>query len=570
MRALRLVPVAWACVLALLMLGPALGPGFVLTFDMVWVPDLAVRSDFLGLGPALPRAVPSDLVVALADQVVPGMLLQKVMLLGALVAGGLGAARLVGRSVLAQLVATSVYVWSPYVVERLWLGHWPVLLCWAVLPWLVREAIRYREDGRIGASLPFLLLIGSLSANAGLMSALTVLAVGLTARSWPAVRLVLLVAAANAPWVVAGLLHTGSATTVATGVFALRGEGSLPAPLTALSLGGIWNAAVVPGSRESVLAWISLVGLAALAAVGAPPVVRRLGRRTAWALLALWVVGIGLALWSWAAPGSLGWFAAHVPGAGVLRDGSRALALAAPLTAVLVAAGAERVAERARVASGEVSARILVGIGAALFPLAMLPDAAWGIAGELAPATYPDDYAQARAVLEQSPPGDLLVLPFTSYRAPEWNHGRRVLDPLPRYLQPNYVVNDQLAVDGRIVPGEDPRTPQVLEALAEPDPEARSAALEVLGIGVVARELDVATTPVYDAELAGRTLYRGDDLELVALADPAERETGSGARAAVALAWTAFAAVLVTGLVTGACNGFHNIWRTNTRKRRRR
>jgi len=565
-RALRLVPAAWACVLALLMLGPALGPGFVLTFDMVWVPDLAVRSDFLGLGPALPRAVPSDLVVALADQVLPGMLLQKVVLLGALVAGGLGAARLVGRSVLAQLVAVSVYVWSPYVVERLWLGHWPVLLCWAVLPWLILAAVRYRDDGRIGAALPFLLLVGSLSANAGLMSALTVLAVGLTARRGPAVRLALLVAAANAPWVVAGLLHTGSATTVATGVFALRGEGSLPAPLTALSLGGIWNAAVVPGSRESVLAWVSLLGLAALAAAGARPAWRRLGGRTAWPLLALWVVGIGLALWSWAAPGTLGWFAAHVPGGGVLRDGSRALALAAPLTAVLVAAGAERLAERARVASGEVSVRILVGIGAALFPLAMLPDAAWGISGELAPATYPADYADARDALADPPPGDLLVLPFTSYRAPEWNHGRRVLDPLPRYLQPNYVVNDELAVDGRIVPGEDPRTPRVLDALAEPDPEARSRALEALGIGLVARELDVPTTPEYDAEIAGRTLFLGTDLELVALAAPADRETTSRSRAAVSFAWAAFGAVVLTG----GCNGFHTIYRANSRKRRRR
>jgi len=569
-RPLRLVPAAWACALALLMLGPALGPGYVLTFDMVWVPDLAVRSDFLGLGPALPRAVPSDLVVALADQVVPGMLLQKAVLLGALVAGGLGAARLVGPSVLARLVAVSVYLWSPYVVERLWLGHWPVLLCWAVLPWLVGAAVRYRDDGRIGAALPFLLLLGSLSANAGLMSALTLLAVGLTARRGPAVRLVLLVAAVNAPWVVAGLLHADAATTVGTGVFALRGEGSLPAPLTALSLGGIWNAAVVPGTRESVLAWISLLVLVALAAAGVRSARRRLGRRTAGALLALWVVGIGVALWSWAAPGSLGWFAAHVPGGGVLRDGSRGLALAAPLTVVLVAAGAERLAERARVASGEVVARVLVGIGAALFPLVMLPDAAWGISGELAPATYPDDYAAARDVLTDPPPGDLLVLPFTSYRAPEWNHGRRVLDPLPRYLQPNYVVNDELAVDGRIVPGEDPRTPQVLDALAEPDPDTRSAALEALGIGIVARELDVASTPAYDAELAGRTLYRGADLELLALADPAARETGSGARTAVALAWLAFAAVLVTGLVTGACNGFHNIWRANTRKRRRR
>ena len=86
------LPVAWSCVLALLLLGPALGPGYVLSYDMVWVPDLDMRSDFLGLATSLPRVVPSDAVVAVLDSVVPGMVLQKVVLLGSLVAGGLGAA----------------------------------------------------------------------------------------------------------------------------------------------------------------------------------------------------------------------------------------------------------------------------------------------------------------------------------------------------------------------------------------------------------------------------------------------------------------------------------------------
>ena len=49
---------------------------------MVWVPDLALRASCLGLGTALPRAVPSDAVVAVLDEVVPAMLLQKAVLSG--------------------------------------------------------------------------------------------------------------------------------------------------------------------------------------------------------------------------------------------------------------------------------------------------------------------------------------------------------------------------------------------------------------------------------------------------------------------------------------------------------
>ena len=45
----------WSLVLVGLVLGPALGPGYVLSYDMVWVRDLAVRADVLGLGSGLPR-----------------------------------------------------------------------------------------------------------------------------------------------------------------------------------------------------------------------------------------------------------------------------------------------------------------------------------------------------------------------------------------------------------------------------------------------------------------------------------------------------------------------------------
>ena len=58
----------WPWVLAVLILAPALAPGYVLSYDMVFVPDLALRSDFLGLGTSLPRAVPSDAVVAVSRQ----------------------------------------------------------------------------------------------------------------------------------------------------------------------------------------------------------------------------------------------------------------------------------------------------------------------------------------------------------------------------------------------------------------------------------------------------------------------------------------------------------------------
>ena len=264
--------------------------GFVLSYDMVFVPDLALRSDFLGLGAALPRAVPSDAVIAVLDELVPGMVLQKLVLAGGLVLAGVGYARLVRPAIVPKVVAVSLAVWNPFVVERLWIGHWPVLLGYAVVPWLVLAGRRVRLEHRIPVSVWFLLPLGSLSASAGVVSALVLLvtAVGRPDRVWA--TLVAGCLAVNAPWLVAGLLHADLALdTDGFDVFGLRGEGSLPAPLSALGLGGIWNGEVVPASREGVLAWVSLILVLALVAAGA----RAWWRRDRdLRLVALWVGGV--------------------------------------------------------------------------------------------------------------------------------------------------------------------------------------------------------------------------------------------------------------------------------------
>ena len=62
---------------------------------------------------------------------------------------------------------------------------------------------------------------------------------------------------------------------------------------------------------------------------------------------------------------------------------------------------------------------------------------------------------------------DVLCCRSRSYRAPDWNDGRKVLDPLGRYLEPDYVASDELCVvRRRSVAGEDPRGADVRAALA--------------------------------------------------------------------------------------------------------
>lgn len=114
---------------ALLVLAPLLARrGYVLSYDMVFVPDPPLDGRLLGLGPALARAVPSDLLVALPSQLLPGDLVQRLVLVAVLAGGAWGAGRLVGRGLLPGAVAGVAYAWTAATAERLVLGQWALLL----------------------------------------------------------------------------------------------------------------------------------------------------------------------------------------------------------------------------------------------------------------------------------------------------------------------------------------------------------------------------------------------------------------------------------------------------------
>ena len=139
-------------VLALLALGPLLGRGYVLTYDMVFVPRLELTRGLLGLDTAVARAVPADLLVALASRLVPADLVQKLLLAGIFVGAAAGAARLTpARSPLPRAAAAVLYAWNPFVYERLVMGHWGLLVAYAALPWVARAALDLRA-GTEGAT----------------------------------------------------------------------------------------------------------------------------------------------------------------------------------------------------------------------------------------------------------------------------------------------------------------------------------------------------------------------------------------------------------------------------------
>ncbi|MFL6238776.1 MAG: hypothetical protein ACJ735_04680 [Actinomycetes bacterium] len=440
---------------AAVQLAPLCGSGYLLVRDMVFVPHLPMTGALLGRD-GVPRAVPSDLVVALASHVVPGWAVQRIVLVGIFIVAGWGAARMVpGTSRAGAAAAAVVYTWNPYVTERLLLGQWALLVGYAVLPHVAVAMTRALRDDSTDArrsAVGWICVAGLGGASAELLAVLV--AVPLAFVAWRRRRRALTLVTAGAfaaialPWLLPALLQPGGTPHdhVGATAFAARPDTPLGTLGSVLSLGGVWDGEAVPTGRDQFTVGIAALVLSAIAVVA---VVRARRTLPSGPLLVSAALGLALAMWG-AVPGlrhGLGWLVATAPGGGLFRDGQK---LVAPL-AVVISLGlgmtvAELVARRRLVQAGLL----------AVVPIAVLPGTAYGADNALTPADWPAMWAQTAHDVDHLGPGPVAVLPWSTYRAYSWNHDRVVLDPSDRWFARRVVRDDALQVDKLATPVEDP------------------------------------------------------------------------------------------------------------------
>jgi hypothetical protein len=125
-----------AAIVAAVIYGPMLRPGFALRYDLVSVPRPVLGEDALGLGDRLPRAIPLDAAVALLAKVLPDALLTQCLGLLALTLAGWGVAVLTPAPLAGRMLALLVAEWNPFVLEQLAIGHLPHLFGYGALPWV--------------------------------------------------------------------------------------------------------------------------------------------------------------------------------------------------------------------------------------------------------------------------------------------------------------------------------------------------------------------------------------------------------------------------------------------------
>ena len=467
----RMVPACTGLVLGLLALGPGLGPGYLLSYDMVFVPRPPFNAAVLGTAGVLPRAVPSDAVMAGLARVLPADAVQKLVLLAIFVLACAGAARLLSRKPLAaQLAAGVLYAWNPFMAERLILGQWALLLGYAGLPWVLAACAK---PGLRLSQRPLRLVVALLPAAVGgfaaiSISALVALPAAALQRGTASMRLITtattlaVLGVVSLPWLIPSLTRQVHTSPAGVAAFAARADTPFGTLGSLIALGGAWNAQTVPagyGGGGSVL-WLCL----AVSALGGFLVLGRgrwpgLGVGAAAGLLiaSLGAVGFGQDL--------LRSMIAFWPGFAVLRDGQQfvaPLALAEAAGFGLVVARVLQLRKPRWLAEGKA---ILAG-GLTVAAAAFLPGLAWGAAGRLRPVEYPAGWLAARKLINADPhPGYALLLPWGAYRRFGWNHGEAVLDPWPRLLTRQVIWNDGVQVGSLQIPPEDPAAVAISSAV---------------------------------------------------------------------------------------------------------
>lgn len=496
--------VAWASALAAVLLWPITRTGYLLGHDMVFTPRQPLDLASIGLSTGSPRAVPVDALVALAERVADGAVVGRLALVLPAVAAGIGAAALLRDAGIAgRLAACGFAIWNPYVVERLGLGQWALLWCYAALPWLVlavsRVHGRWAWPARAAA-----LAAASITPTGGLVAVVTAVATAAgTRRSRREVAGVAALAVTmQLAWLVPAAVSTASGTSDPAGIaaFAARAERPGGVLLTLLGGGGIWDRDVTPGSRCGALAWLGLAVLVAAAVVGSGRLRALLGRRLTMTLVWLAAAALLLAVLA-SVPGGR-WLleraVAHVPGAGLLRDAQKWLLPFVLLEALLAGAAIDVLARRLRAAPGAAAAVVVAGLAV---PVLLLPDGPAALRPTLRPVHYPHDWAAARQVARG---GDAVVLPFQTYRAFAWAPGRTVFDPASALVDTPTVQDDLLVVSGRVIAGEDLRARRVAAAL-DGGPGLASR-LATFGIRwVIVEHGTPGTVPALDGLVAAHT-----------------------------------------------------------------
>jgi hypothetical protein len=413
-----------------------------------------------------------------------------------------GAGRLAGRGIAARLAAGTFYAVNPFVFNRIFVGHFPLLIGYALLPYAILSAVKSLHSSPVRWLAPALwwAILTALSPHFAWIFGLVLVCVFLVesisrVQSMPRVVCWFLMVTAAFAILNLYILFPTNGTSLQTTVgktsldlYRTIGDPHLGLFINVLGLYGFWR--VGPGPilpKEVISGWpLFLVALIAISVFGFVYALRRgdshrnvarsgdetkqdlevrrnrieslserkidegskrISRQIAFLLIVLGSAGFFLALGDEGPTGPLFlWAYNHVPFFAVMREPQKFLMLLALAYATSFGWGIERlvVESASRGRTRTVVLAVVLGIG---LPLAYTPTIFAGLNGQVTASSLPVAYQQANRVMGQGV-GNILYLPWHLYMAYPFTHGRVVVNVGGSSFSRNVISGDNVQSSG--------------------------------------------------------------------------------------------------------------------------
>ena len=485
-------------VIALSVCIPFLGGARILLLDWSNGPhDPLVSSLTLGLNGGLTTGIGGSIVTSGLNDLIGGASTWLPIFLFFPISM-VGAGRLAGRNVWSRLAAGTIYAVNPFVFNRIYVGHLPLLIGYALLPYAVATALRSipKPVERWPLTTIWWALLTALSPHFAWIYGVVVVAVGVLAlveRSVPVRRVlswfvaVVFMFALMSAYILLPQTDANLPTQVGGVSLALYrtiGDPHWGLLLNVAALYGFWRTGPGPQLPKDVIRGWPFIMLAVLllaiygawstlrtfhtrtrhvsdgsqgdadrdASVSSGTLVPRFQHRThgwvpqrrlAYVLAFIGVSGYFLTLGDQGPTGPLFlWAYDHVPFFAVMREPQKFLMLFALALAVFFGWGVEKFVKDFASKRRSVTVGLALALGIIL-PLAYTPTIFDGLAGQLTSSTIPSAYQQADDLMGTGP-GNILYVPWHLYLSYPFTSERVVNNIAPSYFRRNVISGDNV------------------------------------------------------------------------------------------------------------------------------
>ncbi len=523
--------------LALAVLLPLLLPGFILTLDMVFTPNIAFPSD-------LTNTYPLELLLWVVHFVLPADIIQKIVLFVILLFSGVGMHTLLRSLNMKEKVAPDLwrlalyfggifYMINPFTYSRFMAGQWLFLLGYAMVPFFVRAMLRFfaapspKTTWRV-AAWAFAIITASIHHLAVLLIVAVLIPLLATVfKYWRETQvkrymlwslsiigaLVLLCSY----WLIPAALGQGDIGSVVTSrghadfsAFATNGNGALGAVGEVVRLQGFWADArqLYALPQDMVPAWgVLFLIVWIIVAVGASKAWRASRMLVAFAIACI-ILGIILA-----GTPLIMWLSQYIPLVSGYREPDKFANLIALGYAMLGTLGVAFTAQWATDKFRELGGQAVIVI-CLLLPLAITPAMLWGFGGQLSPRQYPSGWYEIDKKLSELPGQKrVLFLPWHQYMAFGFSD-RIIATPAEKFFSPPVVASDDPEFGGVAPTIPNKEKADIKLALAHPDMLLRTLKRLHITYILLSKDDDADSYKYLDAQAGTKKIAENDTLKL--------------------------------------------------------